>query len=174
MSAACIPIIFLFLAFFIVTRPILIKIKKDSTLSLELHFPIFALHLQSKEGSTKKRKKKQKRRFSSYINILSALDRLIRGSEITLKRVTVPTGAREAATGEMPRVFGYYSIVSALLAYLDDRASSLNVSDDAFVFGGESFCFDLSLKTRLFNLILGLFKILVIDKAKGGRKKYVR
>ena len=155
-----IPLILSTLILFILTRWIYVNIRRDESLTIELHFPILALYLRENKAKRKKAKNKRTNKFSSYLNIIKAISVIIKGCELTLRRISFPSKA-DRLDNTITRTYSYYSLTAAALAYLDERAIKLTVLDDAFLpcSASNSFRLDLSIKTRLFTLLLGLFRI---------------
>ena len=111
-----------------------------------------------KKTSNKKRRKPSP---ASYGRVLRAINALLPKVEITLKRLTPPRISEGKERQGFIRSYGYYSLLSALIVYLEENSQKITVYEDAFVTSGdnESFTFDFTLKARLFVMLYGFVKI---------------
>ena len=137
----------------ILTRKIFINVKKDDILKIEIHFPIFALHLSEKKGS--KTNKKKNNNYRKIIILIREIAGRLGGCEILVKSITLPIKGCADDRGAFTKPFAFQAIIYSVLAYIDTKVQKLTVYNGAVTSSSEvsSVCCDITVKGRLIRLL---------------------
>lgn len=157
-------LIFLILSFmiaFILTRISWINVINGEFLRIEFHMPIFALILTKKNKSKAEKKKAKVKDLSAltYVRIIVKLLKRFDKSEIIIKKIIPPEKAREFTYSTLTKPYGYQSLIYAIIAYLETKVEKLSLKENAvsFIPGNSLFQCDITVKARLYELIIGVF-----------------
>lgn len=157
-------LIFLILSFmiaFILTRISWINVINGEFLRIEFHMPIFALILTKKNKSKAKKKKAKVKDLSAltYVRIIVKSLKRFDKSEIIIKKIIPPEKEREFTYSTLTKPYGYQSLIYAIIAYLETKVEKLSLKENAvsFIPGNSLFQCDITVKARLYELIIGVF-----------------
>ena len=156
--------IFLLLAFsvlFILNAPVMLNVKNSESLKIEIHMPIFALHLTKRKSKSKKRKGKKEKSLSAltYISIITKTLKRFGECTLIVKRVVPPQKTKDFTYSTLLRPYGYQSLIYSLIAYLRTNMKRLVLLPGAvtFVPGCEIFLCDVTITGRLYQIAYGAF-----------------
>ncbi|MBQ8528218.1 MAG: hypothetical protein IJ459_00625 [Clostridia bacterium] len=144
-------------------------------LRVEITFTLFTLDLTDFGSS----KKKKRRPFSFYRDLISTIADFVEQSEVVLERLAVPRSPREPADRvAYTSPYRYHIAISSLIAYIEAKAKKLNVRDNAVILipdGDEELSLILTVKSRLYQVARYAAKIwyLHIKSKKQEERKYV-
>ena len=157
-------LIFLLLAFlvlYILNAPIMLNVKNDESLKIEIHFPIFALHLTKRKADSEKSKEKSQKSLSAlaYISIISKTLKRFGECGLIIRRIVPPQRIKKFTYSTLVIPYGYQSLIYSLIAYLRTNMKSLVLLPGAveFIPDNETFILDLTLSGRLYRIAYGAF-----------------
>lgn len=151
---------------FILTRDVIINVKKKERFTVEIHFPLIALIL-----TTRKKGDKDKRSLSykTYRRLFSDIARFSERSEIIIRNVGVGNSNADFNQNTTLRPYRIHSLISAAIAYLSERAQKLTLEGGALDYMPDNigFTLDISAKTSIINAAFGILRVTrTISKAK--------
>ena len=151
-------LLFAFIIFFIITREIFIKIIKSDDLKVEIHLPIFSICLinSSKKENTNYREKSPS--IFWYVSFISDMASRIEDLAIGVDKVIIPLGGDEFNHSDFIRSLRYQTIIYTFIGYLKAKIPDIYIKENAITLSSDVkyFCFDITVKLRLFQLISGL------------------
>ena len=150
-----------FLVLYILNAPVMLNVKKDERLKIEIHFPILALHLTKSENDSKKSKGESSKSLSAltYISIISKTLKRFDECTLIIRRIVPPQRIKKFTYSTLVLPYGYQSLIYSLIAYLRTNMKSLVLLPGAVAFipEGETFLLDLTLRGRLYRIAYGAF-----------------
>lgn len=146
-----------------------VVLKYEKNFQIEIRFGPITLCL-TKINENKNGEKEPVNAFSIIKNVISTLDK----TEVEVKRLFLRLPTRRENFSPFTLPFGYSVALGTLLVYLDEHSAKLTVADDAFITDPDSediALIDVSLKTRLYNLVIAYMKIRRDKKRTDARKE---
>lgn len=146
---------------FILTRVSFVNVINGEFLRIEFHMPIFALILTKRNKSKAEKKIAKSKELSAftYIRIIIKSLKRFDKSEVIVKKIIPPEKAREFTYSTLTKPYGYQSLIYAIIAYLETKVEKLTLKENAvcFIPGNSLFQCDITVKARLYELIIGAF-----------------
>lgn len=144
---------------FILTRPVIVKIRQNERFSVEIHFQLLALILTKEEKSANE---KRRYTFRTYRRLFRDILIISERSEIYIKNFGVGKSDEEFDQNTTLRPYRIHSVVSAAIAYLSLRAQKLTLEADAldFIPNKDGFTFDIAFKTSIISAIRGAIRVM--------------
>ena len=179
MAEVQIVFILLFLFFFILTRMVWVKVIKRDRLRIEIHLPLLALILtDKKQEEKKKRKETDKLSARAYIRVIAGTLARVKECELNIREVTLPCKTNTFNGFTLVKPFGYQGLIYAVIAYLQTKAKSLTLDDNAIISSPDvtAIQYYVTVKLRLFQLIYALlaFRRGMYEEKRARRINYVR
>ena len=159
-------ILLLFFAlFYILTRVVWVRIIKGEKFKVEIHLPIFAIHLIKKDdnGDNKKKpiKEKNKPLFFGYLRIITGVVARIKNASILVNSIILPVKTDNFDKSAILRPLRQQALLCAFIAYLRTKTEKLTLSDNAIILSPDVdviHCY-VTIKLRLYELIHGLLSV---------------
>ena len=156
-----------FCFFYFLTRQIWIKLIKNDSFIIEIHFPIIAIQFSKNTEAESTRIKSKKREQSSllkYPRMLSTVYNLLEDCEIEITEFILPIKDSNA------KYYKYHALLFSALAYLRTKVQKLFIHYDGLVLSLDAtdFSFDLTIKTELYKFIHSWWKFNNITKRRRG------
>ena len=107
--------------------------------------------------------KKKKNHFSVF-KLIGLFFKWLRKCEIKINKIQLPQNFDTFSTNTPLKPYEIYSIVFAFVVYLKKRSKDLIITNHSFVIDSshKNLCLDISVKIRLFHLLLFLFDLLLL------------
>lgn len=181
MNVAVITVCSVTFLLFTLTRRVYIKIKKEKRWRVELHFTLWAFHIEKVLASENKKGKKNKRNKKKhsvhyYREVASRISEVLTYSDVKINKLHVPKNEREEYerqnyTGQ----YGYHGLISAFLAFIKSRSRQLDINDNAIILipDGEKLSLDMTVSVRLFRIIPTILTFIFTERFMKGKRKYV-
>lgn len=152
---------------FILTRTVIVNVKKADRLRIEIHFPILALILTSRD---KHDKDKNHLTLRQYRLLAGDISDISKKSHVIIRKLVVGGTENSFNAKTFLRPFRIYSLLSAAVAYLFARAQRLTLADNAFDFkpDRDGVTFDLGASMPLFTALVGAIRIIRTVTGKRG------
>lgn len=142
-----------FLLFFVITRKATIRLIKEENLRIEFHMQIIALVIspRGRQRANERQKKSYSRR-----NILAALRRLIKHSNVIIYKLYVPFA--EIRENSITAAVRRRILSAMIISYLETMAKRIYLSDNAIILSPDlsSLQYDLSIESRLYLILYNL------------------
>lgn len=165
MTGLLIFLLFSFLLFYILTRRTWVRIIKGDGLKVEIHLPIFAMHIVHKSDDGDKRKKSkdknEKISYLGYFRIISGVVARIKNARIIVKKIILPIESRDFDKSAIMRPLRQHALICAFIAYLRTKAEKIILEDNAITLSPDIdvlHCY-VTVKLRLYELIHGLLSV---------------
>ncbi len=157
------------LMIFILTRTTYVYIKYNRVFSLEFHFVIFSLTLDLPAKNNT-----DNIAHAFYPILLKRITNLIECCYIRVIRISIKNKRNERFEYFFPASYGRFALISAILAYLNNKSKKITIEQNAIVLNPDNAetAIDIRLYTELFKLLSMLFKLL-FDLKKFSKKKEV-
>lgn len=164
MAGIIIFLLISFLLFFILTRKVWVTIIKDKTLKVEIHLPIFALHLTKSNDGDKRKKSDMNEKISylGYFRIITCVVARLKKTEIIVKKVILPVKTEDFDKSALIRPLRQHAFICAFVAYLRTKTEKLTLEDNAIILSPDTdvlHCY-VTLKLRLYEFIHGLLAVM--------------
>ena len=131
-------------------------------MKIEIHLPIFALHLIKRDADHNYQKKNTKEiSYHGYFRIIKSALEKINNTEIIVNKVIIPIKSNEFDKSDIIRPLRQHALICAFFAYLRTKTQKLILSDNAIALSPDvdKFHFHAILKLRLYKLIYGLISV---------------
>lgn len=170
MSVFYVGLCILLIPLLIISAKTKINIKKDEGFELRINLLFFSKHftnLFQRNG--------ERLPIGFYRQVIKRLLRLLEKSDITVNSLVLPKTDEAFSASTTVKPYGYYSVICSIIALLSERAKSLTVKDGSLILIQDE-CpklkFDLTVSTRLYNIIFSLLPLLIeLWKAKKQKKE---
>ena len=175
MAGVQIALILLFLLFFILSREVWVRVIKEKKLNIEIHLPLLAIHLSSKEND-KKKKDGSKISGKAYIGIIKNVIRKIQDCKVVIERINLPMDISSFGSSTLVKPFAYQGVIYALIAYLKTKIHNIKLNNNAITSSPDinEARFYITVKLKLFQLIYALLTFRQgVKEEKRARKNYV-
>ena len=163
MAGVLIFLLLIFLIFYILTRIAWVRIIKEENLKIEIHLPIFALHIliKKKNNKAKRRDKEGEISYLGYFRLIGGVVARLKNASIDVKKICLPIKTDSFSSSTLIKPLGQQAIICAFIAYLRTKTEKLIVNDNAISLSpdiNEIQC-HVTVKLMLFQLIYGLLSI---------------
>ena len=165
MAWVLIFLLILFLLFYFLTQIVWVRIIKGEGFKVEIHLPIFAIHLiksdDNGDNKEKPSKEKDKPLFFGYIRIITGIVDRIKNAKIEVKKIILPVKGEDFDKSAILRPLRQHALICAFIAYLRTKTENLKVEDNAITLSPDVnvlHCY-VTIKLRLYQLIHGLLSL---------------
>lgn len=175
MAGIQIALILSFLLLFVFSREVWVRVIKDERMNIEIHLPLLAICLSSKENS-KNKKDSNRISIKAYIGIILDVLHQIRDCKVIIKRISLPMDTSSFSSTTLVKPFAYQGLIYALIAYLKTKVRNITINNNAITSSPDinDARFYLTVKLRLFQLIYALMTFRQgVKEEKRARKGYV-
>ena len=173
-----------FALFYSLTRVVWVRIIKGESLKIEIHMPIFAIHLIKSSNTGDNNKKPTKERdspqFFGYFRIITGIVARIKNARIVVKSIMLPIKTNDFDQNAILKPLRQQALLYATVAYLRTKTENLTLLDNAITLSPDInalHCY-VTVKLRLYQLIHCLLSIRhsIYEEKKRtrGERKHVR
>ena len=159
---------------FALTRKTYVKIIKNDTLHVEIHFTIIALCFTKRKEEKEKDGNNRRENKKNYIRIFSKILEIVDHCEIEVNSLLIPQNEKTFSVSTTTAPYRYHALLSALIAYIATKAQKLTICDNAIRLiydDSASLQFNITLKLFTHNLIRDLIIFLSKNRKSKLRKK---
>lgn len=132
-----------------------LRVKKDEVTGISFSLLRFKLQFKQRKNKSEKRANGRGKK-TSYKQLIPLLLKRIQSCEITIYKLAFPTKSDEPYFDGFLSQYKKTAFTFALLSYLESKARTLILSDEVISFSSDHshFCFDFSVRFRLFHALL--------------------
>lgn len=159
-------ILLLFFAlFYFLTRIVWVRIIKGEKFKVEIHLPIFAIHLIKKgdNGDNKKKpiKERDKPLFFGYLRIITGVVARMKNARILVNGIILPIKTDSFDKSSILRPLRQQALLCAFIAYLRTKTEKITLVDNAITLSPDINVFHcyVTIELRLYQLIHGLLSV---------------
>ena len=167
-----------FCLFYYLTRFVWVKIIKDEQFKVEIHLPIFAVHLVKKDDQGDDTDKKDNPMFFGYIRIITGAVSRLKQAIIEIDKIKLPINNKDFEKASILKPMRQSAYVYAFVAYMRTKAKKLILSDNAITLSPDVNALQcyVTVKLRLYQLIYALISIMhsIYEEKSKRRKKCQR
>jgi len=162
MTGLLIFILLSFVLFYFFTRIVWIRIIRGEKIKIEIHLPIFALHLiKGDDSGDNKEKKPEKISGIGYFRIITGVIARIKDATIEIKKIIIPIKTENFNKSAITRPIRQHALICAFIAYLRTKTRNIVVEDNAITLSPDVnvlHCY-VTIKLRLYQFIHGLITV---------------
>ena len=166
-----------FVVFYILTSVTWVRVIKGEIFKIEIHLPLFALHLIWKNDNGDKRKKSgdkdEKISYIGYFRIITGIVARMKNAIITVKSIKLPIKTDDFDKSAILKPLRQQALLYAFVAYLRTKTEKLTLEDNAITLSPDIdvlHCY-VTFKLRLYELIHGLLSVRHSINEEKKRKK---
>ena len=173
-----------FALFYFLTCIVWVRIIKGERFKVEIHMPIFAIHLIKKGNNGDNNKKPMKERDNpqlfGYLRIIAEVVARMKKARIVVKSIILPIKTEDFDQNAILKPLRQQALLCAFIAYLRTKTENLTLLDNAITLSPDInvlHCY-ITVKLRLYQLMHGLLSvghsIYEEKKRTKGERKHVR
>ena len=155
-----------------------LHVRKQDTFELTVTVFHHNITFKKRQRTTHQGSEKKKKKIS-YFKIFPKILKRLRKGELLISRITLPSTNQDFSVESFLGAYRIYAVLNASLSFISSNVKSLEISNDAISISKEEskFCLDITLKIKLFYLLLALSDYLLFsvrERIKNRRRSYVR